>query len=128
MIDEAERAKPATLEGGRVDLRKIPLVTIDPPDARDHDDAVWAATGRRSGEQRRLQRAIVAIADVAYYVRPELRARPRSTPARQLVLLPRPRRADAARTTVGGSVLAEGKGQDRAIIACHMTFDAGRAN
>ena len=40
-VREAEAAKPATLEG-REDWRDVPLVTIDPPDAKDHDDAVHA--------------------------------------------------------------------------------------
>src|SRR5207342_835715 len=40
-LSEAEAAKPATLEG-REDWRSVPLVTIDPPDAKDHDDAVYA--------------------------------------------------------------------------------------
>jgi len=39
-LQEAQSAKPVAL-AGRTDLRKIPLVTIDPEDARDHDDAVW---------------------------------------------------------------------------------------
>jgi len=49
---------------GRVDLRDVPLVTIDGEDARDFDDAVYA---ERSGNSWRL---IVAIADVSYYVKP----------------------------------------------------------
>ncbi len=55
--------------GKRADLRDLPLVTIDGEDARDFDDAVWAAADedpRNSGGWR----IIVAIADVAYYVRP----------------------------------------------------------
>jgi ribonuclease R len=66
-IDEAEKAKPPTL-GKRTDLRKIPLVTIDGPDARDFDDAVWA----EPDDDRKNEggwHAIVAIADVAHYVR-----------------------------------------------------------
>jgi ribonuclease R len=50
---------------GRVDLRKLPLCTIDGEDARDFDDAVFAE--RRKGGGFRL---IVAIADVSHYVRP----------------------------------------------------------
>ncbi len=62
-LDEAERAGPAPL-GQRTDLRDIPLVTIDGEDARDFDDAVFA---EQDGSSFRL---IVAIADVAHYVRP----------------------------------------------------------
>ncbi|MGI9415448.1 MAG: ribonuclease R, partial [Hyphomicrobiales bacterium] len=39
---QVEAMGPAPL-GGRLDMRSVPLITIDPPDARDHDDAVWAA-------------------------------------------------------------------------------------
>lgn len=51
--------------GLREDLRHLDLVTIDPPDARDHDDAVWAE--RLPGGSFRV---VVAIADVSHYVRP----------------------------------------------------------
>ncbi len=65
---EAEAAGPVKL-GRREDLRRLPLVTIDGADARDFDDAVWAEpdpdTKNRGGWH-----AIVAIADVAHYVRP----------------------------------------------------------
>ncbi|MEM9191405.1 MAG: VacB/RNase II family 3'-5' exoribonuclease, partial [Myxococcota bacterium] len=50
---------------GREDLRDLELCTIDPVDARDHDDAVWA--DRRSDGSYRL---VVAIADVSHYVQP----------------------------------------------------------
>src|SRR5690606_24065960 len=54
---------------GREDWRDIPFVTIDPADAKDHDDAVFAApdddVGNRGGHI-----VWVAIADVAHYVRP----------------------------------------------------------
>ncbi|NWG23986.1 MAG: ribonuclease R [Pseudorhodoplanes sp.] len=67
-LAEAEAAKPATLSG-REDWRKIPLVTIDPIDAKDHDDAVFAQPdpdpGNKGGHL-----AYVAIADVAHYVKP----------------------------------------------------------
>jgi ribonuclease R len=62
-LAQAERAR-ATPLGRRIDLRGIPLVTIDGEDARDFDDAVWAEP---DGSGFRL---IVAIADVAHYVRP----------------------------------------------------------
>lgn len=57
------RVKPEEIES-REDLRHLDFVTIDPPDARDHDDAVWAE--RLPGGAFRV---IVAIADVSYYVR-----------------------------------------------------------
>ncbi|MDE2250572.1 MAG: ribonuclease R [Gammaproteobacteria bacterium] len=74
----------------RVDLRNVPLVTIDGADARDFDDAVYA---ERDGEDFRL---LVAIADVSHYVRPgtmldtEARARGTSVyfPERVLPMLP----------------------------------------
>lgn len=49
---------------GRTDLRQIPLPTIDPEDARDHDDAVWV---ERHGDG---YRAWIAIADVSEFVQP----------------------------------------------------------
>ncbi|MDE2220767.1 MAG: RNB domain-containing ribonuclease, partial [Gammaproteobacteria bacterium] len=82
-VDPAEAAT-------RVDLRNVPLVTIDGADARDFDDAVYA---ERDGEDFRL---LVAIADVSHYVRPgtmldtEARARGTSVyfPERVLPMLP----------------------------------------
>ncbi len=68
LIAEAEAARPATLEG-REDWRDVPFVTIDPPDAKDHDDAVHAT---RDPDPRNTGGHIVsvAIANVAHYVRP----------------------------------------------------------
>ncbi|MEM7620372.1 MAG: ribonuclease R [Pseudomonadota bacterium] len=68
VIAESEELGPCPLEG-RDDLRKIPLITIDPADARDHDDAVWASPDDNP-ENKDGWVVIVAIADVAYYVRP----------------------------------------------------------
>ncbi|WP_323841711.1 MULTISPECIES: ribonuclease R [unclassified Moraxella] len=50
---------------GRVDLRDLPLITIDGEDARDFDDAVFAS--KRAGGNYRV---VVAIADVSHYVTP----------------------------------------------------------
>ncbi|HUZ34225.1 MAG TPA: ribonuclease R [Xanthobacteraceae bacterium] len=68
VIAEADAARPASTEG-REDWRNVPLVTIDPPDAKDHDDAVYALP---DPDPRNIGGHIVsvAIADVAYYVRP----------------------------------------------------------
>ncbi len=68
-LAEADAAKPADLSGGREDWRKLPLVTIDPADAKDHDDAVYAEPDS-SPDNRGGFIVTVAIADVAHYVRP----------------------------------------------------------
>jgi ribonuclease R len=67
-IHEAEAAEPATLKG-REDWRDVPLVTIDPPDAKDHDDAVHAQADPDPNNKGGFI-VHVAIADVAFYVRP----------------------------------------------------------
>jgi len=59
----AARIQRTSLEGRR-DLRSVPLPTIDPEDARDHDDAIWV---ERRGHG---YRAYIAIADVSEYVQP----------------------------------------------------------
>ncbi|GAN79377.1 ribonuclease R [Acidocella aminolytica] len=62
-LKEAKRARNVAL-GKRTDLRDLPLITIDGADARDFDDAVFAAPEPHG------YRLIVAIADVAHYVKP----------------------------------------------------------
>ncbi len=86
---------PEAMKEGREDLRHLPLPTIDPEDARDHDDAVWVERATVSG--RPGYRAWIAIADVSTYVTPrtaldeEARARGCSVylPDRALPMLPR---------------------------------------
>jgi ribonuclease R len=63
-LGEAAKARPATM-AHREDWRDLPLVTIDPPDAKDHDDAVHAEALPDGGFI-----VTVAIADVAHYVHP----------------------------------------------------------
>jgi ribonuclease R len=65
---EAEATKPATLSG-REDWRHVPFVTIDPPDAKDHDDAVHAEPDAAPNNKGGFI-VSVAIADVAHYVTP----------------------------------------------------------
>mgnify|MGYP003571116090 FL=1 len=65
---EADTVKAATM-AGREDIRNLPLITIDPEDAKDHDDAVWAAPDEDPKNAGGWQ-VIVAIADVAAYVTP----------------------------------------------------------
>ncbi|MDX2074430.1 MAG: ribonuclease R [Alphaproteobacteria bacterium] len=64
-LAEAEDAEPPVLSDGRVDLRELPLVTIDGADARDFDDAVFAEPTKDGFH------LVVAIADVAHYVTPD---------------------------------------------------------
>ncbi|MEO8926930.1 MAG: VacB/RNase II family 3'-5' exoribonuclease, partial [Caulobacteraceae bacterium] len=118
---EARAAKPPILKG-RVDLRALPLVTIDPPDARDHDDAVYAAA---DDDPKNPGGWIVwvAIADVAAYVRPgsaldrEARDKGNSVyfPDRVEPMLPE-------RLSAGLCSLIEGEA--RACVAVRMVFDA----
>ncbi|HLK45356.1 MAG TPA: RNB domain-containing ribonuclease, partial [Acidimicrobiales bacterium] len=83
---------PQAMMAGREDLRHLPLPTIDPEDARDHDDAVWVERSAGGG-----YRAWIAIADVSTYVTPgtalddEARARGCSVylPDRAIPMLPR---------------------------------------
>jgi ribonuclease R len=65
---EADTVRPATMKG-REDIRDLPLITIDPDDAKDHDDAVWAAPDENP-ENKGGWQVIVAIADVAAHVEP----------------------------------------------------------
>jgi ribonuclease R len=116
-LDEAERANPADPRG-RTDLRKYPLLTIDPEDARDHDDAVWAGPDENGGHI-----VIVAIADVAHYVTPnsalDIEALNRGNsayfPDRVVPMLPERLSADLC------SLM---EGQDRPCLAVRMHFDA----
>ena len=63
-ISDLATAVPESAKQGREDLRALPLVTIDGPDARDFDDAVFV---RRTPKGWKLW---VAIADVSHYVKP----------------------------------------------------------
>jgi ribonuclease R len=67
VMDEAEAARPATM-AHREDWRHVPLVTIDPADAKDHDDAVYAEPDTSPDNPDGVI-VTVAIADVALYVR-----------------------------------------------------------
>jgi len=115
-IDEAHRVSKLPL-GEREDLTHLPIVAIDPEDARDHDDAIWAEGDGEGGWN-----AIVAIADVSFYVRPgseldrEARARGNSVyfPDRVVPMLPEELSAD---------ICSLKEGQDRAAMACHLKID-----
>lgn len=118
-LAEAELAAGLPLsEDKREDLRHLPIVAIDPADARDHDDAIWAEPDGEGGF-----RALVAIADVSFYVRPggeidrEARKRGNSVyfPDRVVPMLPEVLSADVCSLRAG---------EDRAAMACHLVIDA----
>lgn len=69
VIADAKNAKLPPL-GERTDLRDTPLFTIDPADAKDHDDACFAEPDP-DPDNKDGYRVIVAIADVSYFVRPD---------------------------------------------------------
>ncbi|MCV3764226.1 ribonuclease R [Rhizobium sp. TRM95796] len=67
VLREADEAGPADMKD-RDDWRQLPLITIDPADAKDHDDAVWAEPDPSPDNPGGVI-VVVAIADVSYYVR-----------------------------------------------------------
>ncbi len=67
VLEEAKRARLPDL-GDREDLRGMGLVTIDPVDAKDHDDAIWARADDDPENEGGFI-VVVAIADVSYFVR-----------------------------------------------------------
>lgn len=121
VIAESDAMKPAGLEQ-REDLRAMPFVTIDPADARDHDDACYAqADDDPKNEGGHI--VWVAIADVAHYVTPgsaldrEARHRGNSTyfPDRVVPMLP---------DRLSGDLCSLHEGVARAVIAVRMKLDA----
>ncbi len=124
-IAEAATVAKLPLGDDREDLRNLPIVAIDPEDARDHDDAVWA-TPDDDPTNEGGWKAIVAIADVSFYVRPgsaiDLEARRRGNsvyfPDRVVPMLPELLSAD---------VCSLKEGEDRAALVCHLQISKGGA-
>jgi ribonuclease R len=120
-LNEAEAAQPATLQH-REDWRKIPLVTIDPPDAKDHDDAVHAELDTAANNRGGFI-VTVAIADVAHYVTPgsaldrEALVRGNSTyfPDRVVPMLPE---------RISNDLCSLRPREDRAALAVRMVIGA----
>jgi len=119
VLDQAA-AVPITVDAGalagRVDLRQLPLVTIDGEDARDFDDAVWCEPTRDGF------RLLVAIADVSHYVRPDaalddeaqLRATSVYFPGFVVPMLPE---------TLSNGICSLNPGVDRMCFVCDMRVD-----
>ena len=120
-LREAEAAKPATLEG-REDWREVPFVTIDPIDAKDHDDAVFARPDTDPANPGGFV-VNVAIADVAAYVRPgapldrEALARGNSVyfPDRVVPMLPE---------RISNDLCSLKPNEDRPVLVARIVIDA----
>ncbi|HEY1246459.1 MAG TPA: ribonuclease R [Hyphomicrobiaceae bacterium] len=120
VLREVEGLRAAT-PAGRTDLRTLPLVTIDPADARDHDDAVHAAPDT---DPRNKGGWIVhvAIADVAHYVHPgtrldrEARLRGNSVyfPDRVVPMLPE---------RISNDLCSLREGEERPCLAVRLVID-----
>ncbi len=120
VIAESKSLEPPKLQG-RTDLRALPLVTIDPPDARDHDDAVFAEPDADPANANGWV-VIVAIADVAHYVRPgtkldrEAQVRGNSVyfPDRVVPMLPE---------RISNDLCSLREGEDRPCLAVRLVID-----
>lgn len=121
VLREAAAAKPAMLDG-REDWREMPLLTIDPADAKDHDDAVYAEPDTDPKNIGGFV-AVVAIADVAAYIRPgsaldrEALKRGNSVyfPDRVVPMLPE---------RISNDLCSLRELEDRPALAVRMVFDA----
>ncbi|WP_343346027.1 ribonuclease R [Sphingomicrobium sp. XHP0239] len=122
VLKEAEKVAKQDL-GEREDLTHLPIVAIDPEDARDHDDAIWA-TPDDSEDNPGGYKVVVAIADVSFYVRPgseldrEALKRGNSTyfPDRVVPMLPE---------ELSAGICSLKEGEDRAAMVAHITVDSG---
>ena len=120
-IDLATNTKPAMLDGNRRDLRNVDLITIDGSDARDFDDAVWAEKDQTKNNKDGW-RIIVAIADVAHYVKPDdaldIEAKKRGNsvyfPDRVVPMLPE---------ALSNGMCSLRPNEDRACLAVQITID-----
>jgi ribonuclease R len=118
-LSEADSARPATMEK-REDWRDVPLITIDPADAKDHDDAVYAEDDPSPDNPGGVI-VTVAIADVSWYVRPgsaldrEALKRGNSVyfPDRVVPMLPE---------RISNDLCSLREGEDRPALAVRMTF------
>jgi ribonuclease R len=120
VIAECEHLEPPAMKG-RTDLRALPLLTIDPIDARDHDDAVYAEPDPDSKNSGGWI-VYVAIADVAHYIRPgtkldreaQLRGNSVYFPDRVVPMLPE---------KISNDLCSLRESEERACLAVRMVFD-----
>ncbi|PCI45999.1 MAG: ribonuclease R [Alphaproteobacteria bacterium] len=119
LVEAGKSIEPAL--DNRVDLRSLPLITVDPADARDHDDAIWAEKDTDPKNDGGWH-VIIAIADVAHYVTPgsalekDARTRGNSTyfPDRVVPMLPE---------ALSNGLCSLKEGEDRYTLAVHIWFD-----
>ena len=125
VLAEAEAAKPLTLKGKNnaaethEDWRDLPLITIDPADAKDHDDAIHAMADPETEGGHIIT---VAIADVSYYVQPgsamdreaEKRGNSVYFPDRVVPMLPE---------RISNDLCSLREAEDRPSLAVRMWFD-----
>lgn len=115
-LKEVQHLKVPDLDEKRQDLRSVPFVTIDGEDARDFDDAVWAE------KEENGYHIMVAIADVAYYVKDEtaldkdayLRGNSVYFPDRVIPMLP---------FELSNGVCSLNPNEDRAALVCDIFLD-----
>ncbi|MEL7049316.1 MAG: VacB/RNase II family 3'-5' exoribonuclease, partial [Pseudomonadota bacterium] len=120
VLNEVETLQPPKRKG-RTDLTGIPLITIDPPDARDHDDAVYAEIDTDPKNPNGFA-IIVAIADVAHYVRSgtkldreaEKRGNSIYFPDRVVPMLPE---------RISNNLCSLKEGEDRPCLAVRIVYD-----
>ena len=120
VLIEAEALGPPALDD-RIDLRELPLLTIDPVDARDHDDAVHAAADTDPDNEGGFV-VHVAIADVSHFVRPgtkldreaQLRGNSVYFPDRVVPMLPE---------RISNDLCSLREHEDRACLVARMVFD-----
>lgn len=121
VLDAAEAAEAANMDK-REDWRDVPLITIDPATAKDHDDAVYAEMDTNPANQGGMI-LYVAIADVSYYIRPdspmdrEARIRGNSVyfPDRVIPMLPE---------RISNDLCSLKEGVDRPALAAKIWFNA----
>jgi ribonuclease R len=121
VLKEADAAKPATLEH-REDWRHEPLVTIDPPDAKDHDDAVMAIPDPDPNNPGGTI-VTVAIADVAWYVRPGMALDREAVKRGNSVYFP-DRVVPMLPERISNDLCSLREAEDRPALAVRMIFNA----
>lgn len=120
--EEAQKAlKLDIIDDNRDDLRHLPIIAIDPRDARDYDDALWAQADDDPSNEGGFK-AIIAIADVSHYVRPnsalDIEAQKRGNsvyfPDLVVPMLPHSLSSDKCSLKAG---------EDRAALTCQIIID-----